>query len=137
ATYHLTGMSLIPMLDSVMTTHVTRLAPKDSVHELLESISLYLHIPFCHAKCHYCDFNSYAGMLGQRESYVDALRHEIALAGERSRLADGRPRRCRTIFFGGGTPSLLRAEQVAEILGTAGSAFALDDDAEITLEANP
>ncbi len=120
-----------------MTTHATILTPKDSLQELLDSISLYLHIPFCHAKCHYCDFNSYAGMLGQRESYVDALRREIELAGERARLKDGRPRRCRTIFFGGGTPSLLRAEQVAEILDAARSAFALDDDAEITLEANP
>ena len=105
--------------------------------DLLESISLYLHIPFCHAKCHYCDFNSYAGMLGLRETYVDALRREIELAGGRARLRDGGARRCRTIFFGGGTPSLLRAEQVADILATARAAFAVDDDAEITLEANP
>jgi oxygen-independent coproporphyrinogen III oxidase len=130
-------MSLVPMLESSMTTQTTALTPKDSVHELLDSVSLYLHIPFCHAKCHYCDFNSYAGMLGLREQYVAALQHEIQLAGERSRLRDGRPRRCRTIFFGGGTPSLLRAEQVADILATARSVFAVDDDAEITLEANP
>ncbi len=76
-------------------------------------------------------------MLGLRESYLDALRREIERAGERARLADGRARRCRTIFFGGGTPSLLRAEQVADILATARAAFVLDDDAEITLEANP
>jgi oxygen-independent coproporphyrinogen-3 oxidase len=104
---------------------------------LLDSISLYLHIPFCHAKCHYCDFNSYAGMLGQRERYVMALAGEIALAGERARLPDGSPRRCRTIFFGGGTPSLLRAEQIAELLAAARAAFAVDADAEISLEANP
>jgi oxygen-independent coproporphyrinogen-3 oxidase len=113
------------------------LAPKDSVLDVLDSVSLYLHIPFCHAKCHYCDFNSYAGMLGQREAYVDVLRREVVLAGERARMRGGRPRRCRTIFFGGGTPSLLRAEQVAELLGAARAAFAVEDDAEITLEANP
>ncbi|HKV84459.1 MAG TPA: radical SAM family heme chaperone HemW [Ktedonobacterales bacterium] len=104
---------------------------------LLDTVSLYLHIPFCHAKCHYCDFNSYAGMLGMRERYVDALLREIAYAGERSRHPDGAARRCRTIFLGGGTPSLLLPEQVRAILDAARSAFALDADAEITLEANP
>ena len=103
----------------------------------LASISLYLHVPFCQAKCHYCDFNSYAGMLGHRERYVEALAQEIRLAGRRARLADGTPRRCRTIFFGGGTPSLLTAEQVDGLLREARSAFAVSDDAEITLEANP
>ena len=103
----------------------------------MESISLYLHVPFCHAKCHYCDFNSYAGMLGQREVYVDALAREIRLAGQRARLADGTLRRCRTIFFGGGTPSLLTAAQVEGLLREAQAAFAVDTDAEITLEANP
>ena len=104
---------------------------------LLDTISLYLHIPFCRAKCHYCDFNSYAGMLGLREAYVTALIQEITYAGQRARREDNSPRRCRTIFFGGGTPSLLTAKQVARILATAGQAFALDPDAEITLEANP
>ncbi|HEV2457992.1 MAG TPA: radical SAM family heme chaperone HemW, partial [Ktedonobacterales bacterium] len=98
---------------------------------------LYLHIPFCHAKCHYCDFNSYAGMLGLREEYVSALIQEIALAGRRTLLPNGMPRRCRTIFFGGGTPSLLTAHQVAAILSASRAAFALDPDAEVTLEANP
>ena len=103
----------------------------------MASISLYLHVPFCHTRCHYCDFNTYAGMLGHRESYVAALAQEIRLAGMRARLADGSPRRCRTIFFGGGTPSLLTTEQVDGLLGAARQAFAVDDDAEITLEANP
>lgn len=104
---------------------------------LLDTISLYLHIPFCQAKCHYCDFNSYAGMLGLREEYVAALRAEIALAGARARHADGRKRHCRTIFFGGGTPSLLKAGQARELLQAAADAFDLDPAAEITLEANP
>ncbi len=104
---------------------------------LLETVSLYLHIPFCHAKCHYCDFNSYAGMLGLREEYVAALRDEILLAGRRARLADGQPRRCRTVFFGGGTPSLLTAAQITELLDATRAAFVLDPDAEVTMEANP
>ncbi|HZC05744.1 MAG TPA: radical SAM family heme chaperone HemW [Ktedonobacterales bacterium] len=104
---------------------------------LLDTISLYLHIPFCHAKCHYCDFNSYAGMLGLREQYVSALCDEIALAGRRARDAQGQPRRCRTIFFGGGTPSLLTPAQISQLLDSARAAFTLDADAEITMEANP
>ncbi|MFI5276037.1 MAG: radical SAM family heme chaperone HemW [Ktedonobacterales bacterium] len=103
----------------------------------LDSVSLYLHIPFCHAKCHYCDFNSYAGMLGLREQYVAALRDEIALAGLRARDGEGQPRRCRTIFFGGGTPSLLTAAQIDLLLDAAREAFAVDTDAEVTMEANP
>ena len=104
---------------------------------LLDTISLYLHIPFCHAKCHYCDFNSYAGMLGLRERYVEALLREISFAGAQSTRADGSRMRCRTIFLGGGTPSLLLPEQVDALLNATRAAFALDADAEITLEANP
>ncbi len=110
---------------------------------LLGTLSLYLHIPFCHTKCHYCDFNSYAGLLDWREPYVRALVQEVAWAGELARHSGlaGRPTDqpwpCRTIFFGGGTPSLLMADQVAEILEAARRAFAVQTDAEITLEANP
>ena len=109
----------------------------EDVLALRESVSLYLHIPFCHVKCHYCDFNSYAGMLGWRERYVEALAREIALAGCRARPNEGQARRCRTVFFGGGTPSLLTAAEVARLVDAAREAFALDSDAEITLEANP
>ena len=105
--------------------------------DLLDTISLYIHIPFCHKKCHYCDFNSYAGLMGWRTKYVKALNREIALVGAAARLPDGAPRRCRTIFFGGGTPSLLRPKEIASILTAAHAAFAVDADAEITLEANP
>src|SRR5215471_13923079 len=103
----------------------------------LDSVSLYLHIPFCHVKCHYCDFTSYAGVLRLREPFVAALRDEIAYAGRQARWKNGEKRRCRTIFFGGGTPSLLSAEQVALLLAAARDAFDVDTDAEISLEANP
>ncbi|HEX9036112.1 MAG TPA: radical SAM family heme chaperone HemW [Ktedonobacterales bacterium] len=116
----------------------SRLSPDGAeTLNLLDTVSLYLHIPFCHAKCHYCDFNSYAGMLGLREEYVAALRDEILLAGRRARRGNGEPRRCRTVFFGGGTPSLLTPAQIGDLLAATRAAFALDPDAEVTMEANP
>ncbi|MBX5456870.1 MAG: radical SAM family heme chaperone HemW [Thermogemmatispora sp.] len=104
---------------------------------LLESVSLYLHVPFCHTRCYYCDFNTYAGLLSLREPYVRALLTEIELAGEMARTAAGAPRRARTIYFGGGTPSLLSAEQIRRLLAGCRAAFAVDPEAEISLEANP
>jgi oxygen-independent coproporphyrinogen-3 oxidase len=108
-----------------------------SIQQLLETASLYLHIPFCHTRCHYCDFNTYAGMLPLREPYVRALLTELAMAGTFAQLPDGSPRRSRTIFFGGGTPSLLSVSQISRILDACHRNFAVDEDAEITLEANP
>ena len=107
------------------------------VQELLETVSLYLHIPFCHTRCYYCDFNTYAGILPLREPYVRALLTEIAMAGRMAQHPDGTPRRTRTIFFGGGTPSLLTVGQVTRLLDSCRQAFAVDQEAEITLEANP
>jgi oxygen-independent coproporphyrinogen-3 oxidase len=107
------------------------------IQELLQTASLYLHIPFCHTRCHYCDFNTYAGILPLREPYVRALITEVELAGQLAQLADGAPRRSRTIFFGGGTPSLLTVEQITRLLAACRKAFAVDEQAEITLEANP
>ena len=115
------------------TTRVTI----EPVQQLLETASLYLHIPFCHTRCHYCDFNTYAGILPLREPYVRALITEIAMAGTLAQLPDGNPRRSRTIFFGGGTPSLLSVSQISRILDACNRHFAVDQDAEITLEANP
>jgi oxygen-independent coproporphyrinogen III oxidase len=110
---------------------------KEPLEQLLETASLYLHIPFCHTRCHYCDFNTYAGILPLREPYVRALLTEIAMAGTFAQLPDGSPRRSRTIFFGGGTPSLLSVSQICRILDACFENFAVDEDAEITLEANP
>ncbi len=97
-----------------------------------EPLSLYLHIPFCSLKCRYCDFNSYAGLEELVEPYVDAL---IAEMGLWSRFAGGRP--VPTVFFGGGTPSLLPIEQVERIMIALRERFALAPGAEVTLEANP
>ena len=109
----------------------------EPVQQLLETASLYLHIPFCHTRCHYCDFNTYAGILPLREPYVRALITEIAMASALAQLPDGNPRHSRTIFFGGGTPSLLSVPQISRILDACYRHFAVDKDAEITLEANP
>ncbi|GHO93387.1 coproporphyrinogen III oxidase [Reticulibacter mediterranei] len=122
------------------TNAQNRLLPVTStepIERLLETASLYLHIPFCHTRCYYCDFNTYAGMLPVREPYVRALLTEIELAGKMAQLADNTLRRSRTIFFGGGTPSLLSVQQMQRLLQACSTAFAVDADAEITLEANP
>lgn len=123
--------------DSTTQAFQTLLQPSESIQRLLETTSLYLHIPFCHTRCHYCDFNTYAGILPLREPYVRALLTEIDLAGKKVQFADGPLRRSRTIFFGGGTPSMLNVSQISRLLNACFKAFAVDNDAEITLEANP
>src|SRR6266581_661452 len=110
---------------------------KEPLEQLLETASLYLHIPFCHTRCHYCDFNTYAGILPLREPYVCVLFTEIVMAGTFAQLLDGSLRCFCTIFFGGGTPSLLSVSQISRILDACFKNFAVDEDAEITLEANP
>ncbi len=123
--------------ESTTQTFQTLLQPTEPIHQLLETTSLYLHIPFCHTRCHYCDFNTYAGILPLREPYVRALLTEIELAGKAVQLALDLPRRSRTIFFGGGTPSMLSVSQISRLLNACFQAFSIDKDAEITLEANP
>jgi putative oxygen-independent coproporphyrinogen III oxidase len=97
------------------------------------SHSLYLHIPFCKHRCAYCDFNTYAGQEDLIPAYVDALEREIEMVGASA------PERIdlHTIFFGGGTPSLLSPEQFKTILGAIRRNFDLRENAEITMEANP
>jgi oxygen-independent coproporphyrinogen-3 oxidase len=94
-------------------------------------IGLYLHIPFCSAICGYCNFNRGLLDLDLKRRYVDALVREIDAAG-----AAGR-RDADTIFFGGGTPSLLEASEVARLIGACRAAFNVTPDAEVTLETNP
>ena len=98
----------------------------------MEELELYLHIPFCVRKCAYCDFLSHTPEKGEIEAYVKALKEEIA---SYENVFDS----CQvsTIFFGGGTPSLLTAEQMKEILDGVRTYFRLEDTAEITMELNP
>src|SRR5215469_3897571 len=122
------------MVTNAPSTYLER---NPDIRELLQTASLYLHIPFCHTRCHYCDFNTYAGILPMREPYVRALLKEIELAGKLARHQDNTQRRSRTIFFGGGTPSLLSVFQISRLLNACLNSFNIDTDAEITLEANP
>jgi oxygen-independent coproporphyrinogen-3 oxidase len=94
--------------------------------------SLYLHIPFCRHRCAYCDFNTYAGQEDSIPAYVDALCQEIAFTGRNTseKLA------LHTVFFGGGTPSLLSPRQFETILQTITESFDLLNP-EVTIEANP
>jgi len=94
--------------------------------------ALYLHIPFCAKRCPYCDFNTYAGLEDQFDAYTVALCREIRQAGE----ARARPP-VRTVFIGGGTPTVLEPELLGRILGACREAFAIAPAAEIASEANP
>lgn len=91
-------------------------------------LGLYLHIPFCQAICSYCNFNRGLLDAGLKARYVTALAQEI-------RRAPGG--RADTIFFGGGTPSLLEPSDIAGLIAACHQTFDLADDAEITLETNP
>lgn len=99
---------------------------------MAEPFSLYLHIPFCTAKCGYCDFNSYAGHEALIPSYAEGLVREAQLW--RSATA-GRP--VTTVFFGGGTPSLMPLDEMRQMLEGLRQTFDIVPDAEVTLEANP
>jgi oxygen-independent coproporphyrinogen III oxidase len=99
-------------------------------------LGLYLHIPFCSAICNYCNFNRGLFDGPQKARYVDALVQEVAGAG-RAVGAGSRRDAADTIYFGGGTPSLLEPLEIARIISACREAFDLAVDAEVTLEANP
>ncbi len=98
----------------------------------MEPLALYIHWPFCLAKCPYCDFNSHVRERIPQERFRAALRRELAWEAERL----GR-RELTSIFFGGGTPSLMEPDTVAALIDDARRLFAPMGDMEITLEANP
>lgn len=96
------------------------------------ALALYIHWPFCLAKCPYCDFNSHVRERIDQDRFAAALRRELAT--EAQRLG---PRRLTSIFFGGGTPSLMAPTTVAALIDDATGYFTPADDLEITMEANP
>lgn len=96
-------------------------------------LSLYVHLPWCVQKCPYCDFNSHtAGDATPYDRYVDALIADIGVEADRagSRIID-------SIFLGGGTPSLFKPASIGSILEKCSQSLALNEDCEITMEANP
>ena len=97
------------------------------------STSIYLHIPFCKHRCAYCDFNTYAGQESLIPAYVEALIKEIEFIGKYA----GQRLEYSTVFFGGGTPSLLTGPQIDSVMSALFSAFNVSADAEVTIEANP
>ena len=109
----------------------------------MKPLSLYVHIPFCIAKCGYCDFNSYAleTLLEKGHAAEDwARRYAEALMEEtKNRIEEYslEGRKVATVFFGGGTPSLFPAEETRCVLDLLAASFDLKPDCEITLEANP
>lgn len=97
-----------------------------------KSLELYIHIPFCERKCLYCDFLSFKAGRDIQAEYMDQLRCEIAASGPW--YTDYR---VETIFIGGGTPSVLEPEQITLLMQAIRRSFAVAEDAEITIEANP
>ena len=98
----------------------------------MEAISIYIHIPMCVKKCAYCDFTSFSGRMNQRDAYTDAVCREM-----REQAAFFGARRVNTVFFGGGTPTLMTGGQIRRIMDTLRACFDLAPDAEITMEGNP
>ena len=94
---------------------------------------IYIHIPFCKQACHYCDFH-FSTSLKKRDEMLKALKKEIEL--RKDELQDG-DSVLETIYFGGGTPSLLKVEELEDLIETVYLNYNVSNDSEITLEANP
>ncbi len=98
------------------------------------SFGIYVHWPFCAAKCPYCDFNSHVRTAIDEDGWVDAIARELDWTAQAQ--GDDRPL-VETIFFGGGTPSLMQGRSTARILDKIARLWRMANDVEITLEANP
>lgn len=97
-----------------------------------KTMELYIHIPFCVKKCQYCDFLSFPADESTQNAYVEALLREVAYYGLKCQ-----DYRVTTVYIGGGTPSWLREDAIAQIMSAVRESFRLDADAEISIECNP
>ena len=106
-----------------------------------KNIGLYIHIPFCKRKCEYCDFKSYAGKEELVDEYIKWLKYEVKEVGEGNRLDYennlDKLAIVKTIYIGGGTPSLIDSKYINEILEVVKQNYTLENDLEITIEVNP
>jgi oxygen-independent coproporphyrinogen-3 oxidase len=98
-----------------------------------EKLSIYIHIPFCRKRCNYCDFNTYAGMGVYLAEYVEQVEREIEVAA--SAIEEGS--RVHTVYFGGGTPTLMPPDNFRRLLDRIHQCFNCSDDLEVSSEANP
>src|SRR3954468_8628911 len=107
----------------------SRSMPKSSTVKIRRTtdLGLYVHIPFCSAICNYCNFNRGLFDAALKERYVEALLAEIGRHAAGESAAD-------TVFFGGGTPSLLEPEEIGRLIGACRRVFEIPANAEITLE---
>lgn len=120
------------------TAGVRSTVPELPQGNLPRAIGVYLHVPFCQKKCYYCDFNTYAGLAGLAPAYLAALRREIVLrAGQQTPLGVLGERPVRSVFIGGGTPTVLSGAELAGLLAALQEHFNVLPDAELTVEANP
>lgn len=102
----------------------------------LAPTSLYIHVPFCQAKCQYCDFVSYIGQEARQLDYFDALFNELrAQAAYLEKRGELVP--LRTLYFGGGTPTYVPTEAITRVVDLVRSLWGFEDNPEITVEANP
>jgi oxygen-independent coproporphyrinogen-3 oxidase len=97
---------------------------------------IYIHIPFCRKACHYCNFH-FSTSLHRKPELLEALRTEIEMRGKQLPVGVELERNIHTVYFGGGTPSLLDANEITGIITSLKQQFVIDANAEITLEANP
>ena len=102
------------------------------IEQIMKSISIYIHIPFCVKKCQYCDFLSAPADSRAQEVYLRALKQEI-----REQAARYREYEVQTVFIGGGTPTAVPCENLCEVLKTVFSFYRMNPHAEISMEANP
>ncbi len=103
----------------------------------IHSSGLYFHIPFCRSKCSYCDYYSLSGRVDRREIFLEMLIEEIKMRAEKAYSGGDKEYIFSTVYLGGGTPSLLEPQMVAEIIEKARENFNLVEKPEITMEVNP
>ncbi|HSO52948.1 MAG TPA: radical SAM family heme chaperone HemW [Actinomycetes bacterium] len=115
---------------------MTAVLPNPTAAPLVDQglFGVYVHVPFCRTRCHYCDFVTYTGMEGLRRPYAAALGEEAAIAAA---ALGPEPSLVTSVFVGGGTPTLLAPEDLARLLARLRELLPFADGAEVTVEANP